>query len=71
MYSLTFTSKETGSTVRADGTFESLRKATSYAKKLGETFADVVVWNGQPGGERAYECDAARFGDHCSVCANA
>jgi hypothetical protein len=71
MFSITFTSKETGSTVRADGTFETLRTATSYAKKLAARFSDVVVWDGQPGGVRAYECDAARFGDYCSVCANA
>lgn len=71
MYTITFRSKETGAAVPAQGTFESLRKATGYAKKLAETFSDVVVWNGQPGGVRAYECDAERFGDFCSVCANA
>lgn len=68
MFSVTYTSKETGLTVRANGAFETLRKATSFAKKLSTTFTNVVVWNGQPGGERAYECDAARFGDPCMVC---
>lgn len=71
MYSITFTSKESGLSVRAEGSFETLRKATNYAKKLATSFRDVVVWDGQPGGMRAYECDAARFGDHCCVCANA
>jgi hypothetical protein len=56
MYSITFTSKETGNTVRAQGAFETLRKAVNYAKKLSTSFADVVVWQGQPGGMRAHEC---------------
>lgn len=68
MYTITYISKENGSQVRADGAFETLRKATNAAKKLSATFSDVVVWNGQPGEQRAYECDAERFGDHCVVC---
>lgn len=72
MYSISFTSKETNSQVRAQGTFETQRKAINYAKKLAETFKDVIVWHGQPGGMRVVTlnaaCDAERFGDNCIIC---
>lgn len=75
LYSITFTSLETGLDVRAQGTWESARKARNYAAKLAETFRDVIVWRGQPGGERAFtvnpRCDAELFGDRCEVCSPA
>jgi len=44
-------------TVTASGvfhTFESLRRARKFAAMLTEPcFGEVIVWRGQPGGERA------------------
>jgi hypothetical protein len=75
MFSVTFLSLETGSQVRAEATFESQKKARAFAAKLAETFREVIVWRGQPGGERVETlrplCDAERFGDACSVCQQA
>jgi hypothetical protein len=72
MYSISFTSPETLSQVRASGSFTSERKARNYAAKLAESFKDVIVWNGHPGEMRVTTlnpaCDAERFGDECSVC---
>lgn len=72
MFSISLTSKETLSQVRALGTFETKGKAISYAKKLAESFKDVIVWQGQPGELRVATfnpaCDAERFGDSCPVC---
>lgn len=46
MYSISFTSPETLCQIRAQGSFETLKKARNYAKKLAESFKDVIVWNG-------------------------
>jgi hypothetical protein len=51
-HSITFTSKETVLQVRAEYVGDTERKAVNYAKKLATSFQDVIVWRGQPGGER-------------------
>lgn len=75
MYTISFLSPETGSQVRADGAWESERKARNYAAKLAQSFSEVVVWRGQPGEFRVATlnslCDAQRFGDDCAVCSPA
>lgn len=75
MYTISFLSPEAGSQVRADGCWESEKKARNYAAKLAESFKEVVVWRGQPGELRVCTlnsmCDAERFGDPCCVCSAA
>lgn len=72
LYSITFVVPATRETVRAQGAFESEKKARNYAAKLAEVFKEVVVWRGQPGGERVVTlspmCDEERFGDDCTYC---
>lgn len=70
MYTISFLSPETLSEVRADGVWETMRKARKYAASL--PYRNVRVWAGHPGellvGSFNEQCDAERFGDSCSVC---
>lgn len=72
MFSISFFSPADQTEVRADGTWESERKARNYAAKLADRFQDVVVWRGHPGEFRVAtlnaRCDKQRFGESCAVC---
>jgi hypothetical protein len=52
LYTVTF-KDSFGNYQQAEGSFEKVGSARKFAAVIGESFSEVTVWIGQPGGMRA------------------